>query len=313
MAAAAAIATAVAVALRFLLRVGPVKRLRRRWRTARASATWDRAAIPVPRPIASRVVVSMTSSPGRLQDLERSVRTLLNQTCPPDEIHLNIPYVFRRTGERYVVPAWLERADPRVRLHRVEDIGPATKSVPTIERFRPDEDVVLVISDDDVLYLQETIEGLLAAVRDDPGCSFGYSGFDFGARWESRLPSGRAGVQVIEGWACVAAHRSCFGEGIAGHFAAANRSRACFCHDDVVMSNWLEMQGVPRVQLHTDSVNRRRMRRLGAQLDYGYLAGALHRESSGASRAHEAARHLASMGMWRLRSPDPAAAGPGNP
>ena len=34
-----------------------------------------------------------------------------------------------------------------------------------------------------------------------------------------------------------------------------------------------------------------------------YLPGALHQESSGASRARDAARHLAAMGLWKLRSP----------
>jgi hypothetical protein len=294
---------------RTLLRSGPIKRLRRRMRTARASATWDRIAIERPRPVHGKVVVSLTSSPDRLVELERSVRTLLNQTCPPDEVHLNIPHVFARTGERYEIPGWMLRADPRVRLHRVEDIGPATKSVPTIERFACDDDVIIVLADDDVLYLQETLEGLLAAIRDDPRAAYGYSGFDFGEAWETRLAHGTAGVQVIEGWACVAARRVCFGEGIASHFSLACSSRACFSHDDVVMSNWLELQGIPRMQVHSDSVNRRRMRRLGAQLDYGYLAGALHRESPGPSRARLAARHLDSLGLWRLRSPSPGQGG----
>jgi len=70
-----------------------------------------------------------------------------------------------------------------------------------------------------------------------------------------------------------------------------------------VMGNWFDLQGVPRVQLSDASVSRRRMRRLGAQLDFGYLPGALHQESSGASRARDAARHLESLGLWRLRSP----------
>jgi hypothetical protein len=296
-------AAALAVGARGLLKAGFAKRMRRRRRTARAAATWNRVAESRARPVPSRVIVSMTSAPGRMLELERSVRTLLNQTCAPDEVHLNIPHVFRRTGEEYVIPTWVRAPDPRVRLYRVEDIGPATKSVPTVARFAPGDDVVVIVADDDVLYLQESIEVLLCAIRDDPRAAYGFSGYDFGDRWQSVLARGRRGVQVIEGWAAVAAHRSCFGVGLPEHVAAANRSRACFCHDDVVISNWFELQGVPRVQLHADAVNRRRMRRLGAQLDFGYLPGALHQESSGASRARDAALHLAGMGLWRLRSP----------
>lgn len=303
---AAILAIAAALLVRALLRHGPVKRLRRRLRTARAQALWARPAAAVVRPVASRVIVTMTASPDRLAGMDRTVRTLLNQTCPPDEVHLNIPHRFRRTGEEYAIPAWCGSLDPRVRVFRVEDIGPATKSVPTVERFRVDEDVVIVIADDDVLYLQESLEVLLREVAVDRRAAYGFSGYDFGPRWASVLAHGRSEVQVIEGWACVAAHRSCFGDGYAAHMARANESRACFCHDDVVMSNWFQFHGVRRMQLHDASVNRRRMRKLGAQLDFGYLPGALHQESSGAGRARDAARHLESLGCWRLRSPSTA-------
>jgi hypothetical protein len=297
---------ALLLAVPLAIRAGSIKRLRRRLRTRRAARTWSRPATVVPRPIRSRVIVSMTASPERLAGMDRTVRTLLNQTCPPDEIHLNIPEVFRRTGERYSIPAWCASIDPRVRVFRVDDVGPATKSVPTVDRVPADEDAVIVIADDDVLYLQESIETLLLAIREDPRAVYGFSGYDFGDSWESRLAKGRERVQVIEGWACVAARRSCFGDGFPAHVAAANVCRACFCHDDVVMSNWFELRGCPRIQLHDSRVNRRRMRRLGAQLDFGYLPGALHQESSGASRARDAARHLESLGLWRLRSPQPS-------
>jgi hypothetical protein len=304
---AAILVIAAVLLLRALLRLGPVKRLRRRLRTARAQALWARPADVVVRPVASKVVVTMTASPDRLAGMDRTVRTLLNQSCPPDEIHLNIPHRFLRTGEAYEIPGWCGSLDPRIRVFRVDDIGPATKSVPTVERLGPDEDVVIVIADDDVLYLQESLEVLLREVASDRRAAYGFSGYDFGTNWESILARGRSGVEVIEGWACIAVHRSCFGVGYAAHMARANESRACFCHDDVVMSSWLESRGVRRVQVHDASVNRRRMRKLGAQLDFGYLPGALHQESPGAARAREAARHLASFGAWHLRSPAPDA------
>lgn len=303
------LALALAWAVPRLLRRGPIKRMRRRWRTARAERHWRRAAIPVPRPVDCRVVVTMTTSPDRLQDgLERVVRTLLNQTCAPDEIHLNIPETFLRTGERYRIPEWCGLVDPRVRVFRVADSGPVTKTLPTVERFAESEDVVLVIADDDVLYLQESIEELLRHIARDRSMAVGFSGYDFGPSWESVLARTSRPVEVIEGWAGYAVHRRCFGSGFAEYVRNANRCRACFLHDDVVVSNWFETQSVGRAQVQSSAVNRRRMRRLGAQLDFGYLPGALHQESSGASRAREAARHLESMGLWRLRSPSTSAA-----
>jgi hypothetical protein len=282
---------------------GPVKRYRRRRRTARAAAAWDRPAVARPRPVRSRVVVSMTASPGRMESLERTVRTLLNQTCPPDEVHINIPHVFRRTGEQYSLPAWCGSIDPRVRVFRVEDVGPATKMLHTVASFGPEEDVVLAIADDDVLYLQVSLEVLLRALHGAPGAVHGFSGYGFGPAWESVLAKGNARVQVIEGWACFVAHRRAFGTGFGEYMARAAENRACFCHDDVVVSNWFELQGVPRMQVEDSAVNRRRMRRLGAQLDFGYLPGSLHQESPGSQRARESAAHLASLGLWRLASP----------
>ena len=294
---------ALAAALYWLSRRGPIKRWRRRLRTRRAERVWSREAVAVPRAVSSRVIVTLTASPGRMVALEQTVRTLLNQTCPPDEIHLNIPEVFRRTGERYEIPGWCSQVDPRVRLFRVEDIGPATKMVTTVERVGPAEDILLVIADDDTLYPQETIQALLEAHRDAPSTVHAVSGYDLGPQWESVLAKEARPVAVVEGWATFVAHRRHFGAGFAEHVHRVSSCRACFAHDDIVVSNWFALQGVDRRQIHHPMVSRRRFRQLGAQQDYGYLPGGLHQESLPSERARQCASHLASLGLWRLPSP----------
>jgi hypothetical protein len=116
-----ALAATLGLAVSWIVHWGPVKRWRRRLRTRRHQRRWACIAAPVKRPCPGRVVVSLTVAPTRLIPLQRTVATLLNQSCVPDEIHINIPWRFRRTGEDYVLPAWMLSPDARVLIHRVED------------------------------------------------------------------------------------------------------------------------------------------------------------------------------------------------
>lgn len=284
---------------------GPWKRLRRRLRTWRSGVLWRRRAAPVPRPVSSRVIVSLTTSPLRMRTLDRVVRTLLNQSCPPDEVHLNIPHVFRRTGETYVIPEWCATIDPRVKVFRVEDAGPATKSLPTIFRCRPDEDVVIVFVDDDILYLQRTLEVHLDAIARDPGCVYGFTGYDILPGHRLRHGRGNVDVEVLEGWGSIAFHRSAVGDGLEAYVEAAHRSRACFAQDDYTLSNWFALRGVRRRVLDDPRASFRMMRARGAQLDIGYLDDAVHRGhelDTGLPllRHPEIEAHLRSIGMWAL-------------
>lgn len=309
---AIAFAGACLAALPWILHAGPVKRFRRALRTRRAERAWFRPATPVARPVPSRLVVSFTTSPDRIVPLERVVRTMLNQSCPPDEVHLNVPHVFGRTGRGYDIPDWCGTLDPRIKLFRVDDMGPATKSVPTILRFAPDEDVVIVFADDDVLYMQRTLEVFCDEIRADPGCAYGFSGYDIGPDYRNLGGRNRASVQCLEGWAGVAAHRRAYGDGLAAYVDAAHRSRACFLQDDVVLGNYFELNGVRRIRLDDPRASVRGMRALGAQLAYGYLDDALHRGTEGPAgepllRAWDIEAHLVSIGLWALPRHEPRA------
>ena len=284
---------------------GPWKRLRRRMRTWRSGILWSRRARPVPRPVSSRVIVSLTTSPLRIKTLDRVVRTLLNQSCAPDEVHLNIPHVFRRTGEGYVIPEWCRTIDPRVKVFRVDDAGPATKSLPTIFRYGPGEDVVIVFVDDDILYLQRTLEVHLDAIARDRGCVYGFTGYDILPGHRLRHGRGNVDVEVLEGWGSIAFHRSAVGEGLEAYVEAAHRSRACFAQDDYTLSNWFALRGVRRRVLDDPRASFRMMRARGAQLDIGYLDDAIHRGhelDTGLPllRHPEIEAHLRSVGMWAL-------------
>jgi hypothetical protein len=234
--------------------------------------------------------------------------SLLNQSVMPDEIHLNVPDVFARTGEPYVIPDWLI-ATPRVVLHRVSDIGPATKNVPTIERLEPGDDCIVITVDDDVRYLPRTIEVLASAVARQPSMAFGLSGYDLGPRWENRYSSVTGPVEVLEGWAGWAVHRRAIGRGTGHFFESCRSSRACFLHDDLVMANWLAQQSIPRIRLVDPRANTRMMKRRGAQLASGYEADALHKGAGGMAAGLDPRavwQELDRGHRWRLRPRSPA-------
>jgi hypothetical protein len=73
-----------------------------------------------------RVIVSLSTVPDRINKLRPTIRSLLKQTRPPDEIVLAIPEFSVRERRHYVVPKYMSRL-PRVGILRTrEDWGPAT-------------------------------------------------------------------------------------------------------------------------------------------------------------------------------------------
>jgi hypothetical protein len=98
------------------------------------------------------VVVSLTTTPGRLQGLtlQKVLGSVLAQDPAPQAIEINIPYEMKRLGIPYHVPQWL--LDSPVSVHRCEDLGPATKYVSTLERHAAqNQDQKILVMDDDMI------------------------------------------------------------------------------------------------------------------------------------------------------------------
>jgi lambda repressor-like predicted transcriptional regulator len=122
-----------------------------------------------PRP--ERIVVSLTSIPDRAGLIGPALRSLLDQTCPADRIVLAWPRRSLRTGAAYPPPL---DAPPGVDVLQCDDVGPATKLLPTLLE---EPDALIVVVDDDVIYPFDFIETLLNAHRADPRAALGYRGW----------------------------------------------------------------------------------------------------------------------------------------
>jgi Glycosyl transferase family 2 len=110
-----------------------------------------------------RVIVSLSTVPDRINNLRPTIRSLLRQTRPPDEIVLAIPAFSVREQRPYVVPKYISRM-PRVRiLHCDKDWGPATKFIPAVqeELAAGRENTLIMVIDDDRLYPRDALESYL--------------------------------------------------------------------------------------------------------------------------------------------------------
>ena len=111
----------------------------------------------------SRVIVSLSTVPDRIKNLRPTIRSLLRQTRPPDEIVLAIPEFSIREQRSYVVPKYISRL-PRLRILRCsQDWGPATKFIPAVqeELAAGRGNTLIMVVDDDRVYPRDALESYL--------------------------------------------------------------------------------------------------------------------------------------------------------
>jgi len=111
------------------------------------------------------IVLTLTSIPPRFPNLPAKFKAIEKQTNRPDVVELNLPVAYRRfQGEIPSLPSLPEW----VKVHVCEtDYGPATKVLPTVERWR-EKDADLLICDDDRIPDPRWIERLLQARSQRP-------------------------------------------------------------------------------------------------------------------------------------------------
>lgn len=138
----------------------------------RTLAELDRAWAANPR--RSDAVVSLTSIPSRLPLIERTLKSLLRQSLAPRRIVLNLPRFSKREGVAYEVPGFLTGI-AAVSIRWCEDMGPATKLIPTLLAEATDQRIIVV--DDDRIYPANLVADLVAASDGDPAAAFCMSGW----------------------------------------------------------------------------------------------------------------------------------------
>lgn len=181
----------------------------------------------------NRASFSLTTIPSRINLIEPNLKSLLEQK--PNTVYLNIPYIFKKTGEEYKLPKWLDKYidNGEITVIRTEDKGPATKFLGLLEEKIHPEHYIIVVDDDQIyndkllsnlIYKADSIggEGVVSS-KIDSGLVTGYGGFIFKRKLLDNI------TKFI--W-----------------------PKECFLVDDAWITGYFKHQGIQMVQLFDISV-----------------------------------------------------------
>ena len=219
------------------------------------------------------ILVSLTTSPTRIHTLKPILKRLMEQTVQPDKIVLNVPYVFKRTGETYTIPEYLYQ--PWLHINRCEDIGPATKIIPTRELVKDPETIIISV-DDDILYKKDMIETFLKYSHLPYVLS---GGGPVGNYKKIKIGDEIINVsQMIEGYGGV-----CYRKKHLDKIKISNTIHDCFTSDDFIISNQLGKHQIVILKLPNT---------ISKILKIGLKKDALHKISDNNEKYQACATHL---------------------
>lgn len=105
----------------------------------------------------SDIIVTLSTIPSRIDLIDPTIMSLLDQTVLPKFIYINVPKFSRREQCEYIIPEkFLNHPIIRI-IHSEKDWGPATKSIPAIQKEK-ETNTPLLILDDDYIYHRRLIE-----------------------------------------------------------------------------------------------------------------------------------------------------------
>src|SRR5438874_9246098 len=200
-----------------------------------------------------RVIASLSTVPDRINNLTPTIRSLLRQTRPPDEIVLAIPEFSVRERRHYVVPKYISRL-PRVRILRSrEDWGPATKFIAAIqdELAAGRQNTLIMVVDDDRIYPRDALETYLHYSEQLPDAALCFRGAvmpstldwdDAKMIYAKELREPRS-VAVITGCGSYLLRPQFFDRSLWDYSGAPS---VAFYIDDIWISAWLSRRGVKR-------------------------------------------------------------------
>src|SRR5450759_3944805 len=144
----------ILIALRFTLLLPRMRKRRQQVRFIRETLATSRTFDD------RRVVASLSTVPDRINNLGPTIRSLLRQTRPPDEIVLAIPEFSIRAQRPYSVPKHVSHWPLLRVLHCRRDWGPATKFIPIVreELAAGRENTLIMVVDDDRVYPRDALE-----------------------------------------------------------------------------------------------------------------------------------------------------------
>lgn len=199
---------------------------------ARPSGTAAAAAQTEGGAKAGSLLVSFTTVPWRAALIAPVAEDLLREFEGHDaRVVLNVPRRLKRTGEAYPpLPADLP---PALHVQRVEeDLGPATKLLPSIAYAKRVGATAILLVDDDVAYKPGLLSALWEYWRTE-----GDSKTVFAFRTRALPGEEGPGLRILQGFGGLLLPMALLeAEGVEARLRAALREKPCFTSDDLVMS-----------------------------------------------------------------------------
>jgi hypothetical protein len=225
-----------------------------------------------------KIVISMTTSPKRIVHIESLLTILSNQTTPPNQIVLNLPYVFKRTNMEFgQIPEFVEN-NPLVRVNRCEDIGPATKILPTAGLFTDPETIIISV-DDDIEYRNNFIETLLTYSKKHPDAVITGESFMRIDAPEDAKDKTAVYAELVEGYSAVLYKKRFLDNIPIADFV--KYPKFCYMADDFLLSNFLRKQNISIIVADEPVGNKTTV---NIYLDYGSKDDALKNGADGTTK-----------------------------
>ena len=162
---------------------------------------------------------------------------MLNQSIKPTKIFINVPYVFKRTGEEYDNTKLenIKNIDSRIQINRCEDNGPITKVLETLKLTNIPDSIIIII-DDDINYNNDTIEKLTSNLKKNPDKVIAGSIFN------------HENINIVEGYKSICFHRKIFRDDFYEFVNKTNPYVHCFKSDDFIISHYLNKNNINSIK-----------------------------------------------------------------
>ncbi len=188
----------------------------------------------------SRVVVSLTTIPGRINRIKPVINSILDQNVKVDKIVINLPKKYKRFEKELTIPNFIENCE-NIHIHRVnKDYGPITKLLPTLAQEKDDTKIIYV--DDDMIYGRDFVENMVAYSEKYPDkaiCNHAWSVKRF--LDHNKYDSKDERKDVAEGFAGVLVKPKFFRDDI---YNILEAPESAFFSDDIWISGHLAKNGI---------------------------------------------------------------------
>ncbi|PKN20541.1 MAG: hypothetical protein CVU71_01760 [Deltaproteobacteria bacterium HGW-Deltaproteobacteria-6] len=197
------------------------------------------------------MTVSLSTIPGRIENIYPALNSLMDQTMPPRRICLAIPPFSIREQKAYIIPARLAHCPAIEIIDARKDWGPATKLIPALlhPSTRPDD--IILTTDDDNIYPAQFVEAFWKYSKMLPEAALSLRGAPMSRtlRWKDchafkgTAISKPASVEIITGCGGILVKPKFF---TADFFNYENAPAAAFFVDDIWTSGNLAKRNIPR-------------------------------------------------------------------